>query len=93
MGTVYIKHFCVSLLCVPVCVKEGQVCGNGTAYPGITCCTGLQCTGIHCNRPGGMEMSMEQVLDYILEIVQCGLSLSMMFRDHIVDKNLRNLPS
>ena len=48
-------HPCVTLLGVAVCIKEGQVCGNGTAYPGLTCCNGLQCTGIHCHRPGGKK--------------------------------------
>ena len=47
--------FVVYLFGVAVCIKEGQVCGNGTAYPGLTCCTGLQCTGIHCHRPGGRK--------------------------------------
>jgi len=33
-----------------VCNNEGQGCGS--RYPGITCCTGLQCDGSHCRKPG-----------------------------------------
>ena len=42
------------VFCISVCVNEGQVCGDGSSpYPGITCCTGLQCDGSHCRKPGG----------------------------------------
>ena len=38
---------------VAACIQEGKVCGNGATYPGSTCCTGLQCDGSHCIKPGG----------------------------------------
>ena len=83
-------HPCVSLLCVPVCVKEGQVCGNGTAYSGITCCAGLQCTGIHCNRPGGMEMSLKQVKYVLFFFFTTSWNCSFNF-PHLIVLNLQKL--
>ena len=46
------------LLQVAACIQVGQVCGNGAPYSGSTCCTGLQCDGSHCIKPGGSKLKI-----------------------------------
>ena len=47
------------------------MCGNGAPYPGSICCTGLQCDGSHCIKPGSKTLvNGTNEVDNILEQIE-----------------------
>ena len=54
----YLQKNSNCVLKAAACIQEGQVCGNGAPYLGSICCTGLQCDGSHCIKPGGSKLKI-----------------------------------